>query len=175
MLKTILITLAAVLIVFFIYAAFRADTFHIQRSANIQAPAEKLYAIIDDHHQWSNWSPWEKLDPAMKKTFSGAGNGKGAIFEWEGNKEVGSGRNEIIESIPATKIIMQLDMFTPFEAHNIVEFTLTPQGDTTNITWAMHGPQPYMAKVMSVFFDCDKMVGGMFEDGLANLKRFAEK
>jgi len=175
MLKTILITLAAVLAVFLIYAAFRADTFHIQRSANIQAPAEKLFAIINDHHQWSAWSPWEKLDPAMKKTFSGAASGKGAIFEWEGNKEVGSGRNEIIESIPATKVIMQLDMFTPFEAHNIVEFTLTPQGDTTTVTWAMHGRQPYMAKVMSIFFDCDKIVGGMFEEGLANLKKVAEK
>lgn len=175
MLKTILITLAAVLAVFFIYAAFKADTFHIQRSANIQAPAEKLFAIINDHHQWSTWSPWEKLDPAMKKTFSGAASGKGAIFEWEGNKEVGSGRNEIIESIPATKVIMQLDMFTPFEAHNIVEFTLTPQGDTTTVTWAMHGRQPYMAKVMSIFFDCDKIVGGMFEEGLANLKKVAEK
>jgi hypothetical protein len=111
----------------------------------------------------------------MKKTFSGTTSGKGAVFEWEGNSKAGAGRNEITASSPPNKLVMRLDMYKPFKAQNTVEFALEPQGGSTNITWAMYGSQPYMAKVMSVFINCDKMVGKDFEEGLASLKTLAEK
>jgi len=111
----------------------------------------------------------------MKRTHSGAANGKGAVYEWEGNKEIGKGRMEIAESSPPSKVIIKLDFVKPFEAHNIVEFTLEPKGDSTNVTWAMHGPSPYISKLMSVFINMDSMIGKDFETGLANLKTVAEK
>ena len=168
----VIVTLIAALLA---YASTKPDTFHVQRSASITAPAEKIFSIIDNFSQWPAWSPWEKIDPAMKKTLSGAANGTGAISEWDGNSEVGTGRIEITESSPASRITMKLDMLKPFEAHNIVEFTLASNGGATNVTWAMHGHSPYVAKVMSLFMDCDKMVGKQFEEGLENLKTIAEK
>ena len=111
----------------------------------------------------------------MKKIHSGASQGKGAVLEWDGNKEVGTGRMKVLGSLPASKIMIQLDFFKPFEAHNTAEFTLTPRsGSTTQVTWAMYGPQPYMMKIMGIFCDPDKMVGKDFEAGLANLKTLAE-
>ena len=175
MFKKIGIVGALLIVSLLAYAATKPDTFHVQRSTNINVPQEKVFAIIDDFSQWLSWSPWEKLDPAMKKTLRGPANGKGAISEWDGNSEVGTGRTEITESIPSSKITMTLDMFKPFEAHNIVEFTLTASSGATHVTWAMHGPSPYIAKVMSLFIDCDKMVGKQFEEGLANLKTIAER
>lgn len=175
MLKRISIVVAVCVISLLAYAATKPDTFHVQRSASINAPPEKVFSIIDNFSQWPSWSPWEKIDPAMKKTLSGTANGKGAVSEWDGNSEVGTGRIEITESTPSSKITMKLDMLKPFEAHNIVEFTLASNGGATNVTWAMHGPSPYVAKVMSLFMDCDKMVGKQFEEGLANLKTIAEK
>ena len=115
----------------------------------------------------------------MKRTHSGAARGKGAVYEWEGNRQVGAGRIAIIDSTPS-KVTMALDMLKPFEAHNVVEFTLEPKGGSTNVTstkvtWAMRGRQPYMAKLMSTFINCDKMVGSQFEEGLGKLKALAEK
>ncbi|MFL5002425.1 MAG: SRPBCC family protein, partial [Xanthobacteraceae bacterium] len=114
-------------------------------------------------------------DSAMKRTHSRAPRGEGAVYEWEGNRQVGAGRIAITESKPPSRVTMALDMFRPFAAHNIVEFSLEPQGNTTSVTWAMHGNQPYMAKVMCMFMDPDKMVGSQFEEGLAKLKALAEK
>jgi hypothetical protein len=163
------------------YAATRPDTFRVQRTATVKAPAEKIFPLIDDLHAHTTWSPFEK-DPNMKRTHSGAARGKGALYEWEGNRQVGSGRIAITDSTPS-KVTMALDMLKPFEAHNIVEFTLEPNGSsadattnvTTNVTWAMHGRQPFMAKVMSTFINCDKMVGRQFEEGLGKLKVLAER
>jgi len=158
-----------------VYAATKPDTFRVQRSASIKAPPAKIFAILNDFQRWDAWSPWEKKDPAMKRTFSVVTSGKGAQYAWQGNSDVGQGRMEIAESTPPSKVAIKLDFVKPFETHNLVEFTLEPQGDATNVTWAMQGPSPYIAKVMQVFFSMDKMVGKDFEAGLANLKALAEK
>ncbi len=157
------------------YAATRPDTFRIQRTASIQAPAEKIFALINDFRNWRVWSPWEKMDPTLKRTFEGPPNGPGARYEWEGNKKVGKGRMEIMDAPPPHRIEIKLDFLRPFEAHNIVEFTLAPQGSATNVTWAMHGPNLFVGKVMGLFFNMDRLVGKDFEAGLANLKTVAER
>ena len=175
MFKTIAIIIAVLIAAVLIFAATKPDTFRVQRTANIKAQPEKIFALIDDLHSWDAWSPWEKKDPAMKRTHSGAASGKGAVYDWDGNKDVGKGRMEITESSPPSKVAIKLDFIKPFEGHNIAEFTLKPQGDFTTVTWAMHGPAPFISKVMQVFFSMDKMVGNDFDAGLANLKTVAEK
>jgi len=157
------------------YAATKPDDFRVQRSASIKAPPDKIYAQIVDLHGWAAWSPYEKKDPAMKRTFSGAASGKGAVYEWDGDKNVGAGRMEIVEAAAPSKVGIKLDFLKPFEGHNTAEFTMVPSGDGTNVTWAMYGPSPYIAKVMGTFFNMDRMIGDDFAAGLANLKTIAEK
>lgn len=174
------ITIIAILLVLLIagvliVASMRPNTFRVQRSIDIKAPADKIYPLINDYKHWASWSPYEKVDPAMKRTFRGAPSGKGAIYEWDGNKNVGRGRMEIIDAVPSSKIDIKLDFFSPFEAHNMAEFTMVPKGENTNVTWAMHGPVPFMAKIMHMIFSMDRMVGGQFEQGLANMKAVAER
>src|SRR3979490_2878603 len=135
----IAVLVAAVLI----YAATKPDTFRVQRSASIKAPPEKISAVLSDFHGWQAWSPWEKMDPAMKRSYSGAPKGKGAAYAGEGNSKVGQGRMEIIDAAPS-RVALNLDFIKPFEAHNKVVFTLTPKGDATEVNWAMQGPVPYM-------------------------------
>ena len=177
MIKTIAIAVAVLLVMgaagVLAYAATRPDTFRVQRTIAINAPAETIFPFINDLRAQSSWSPFEK-DPAMKRTHSGAAQGPGATYEWDGNREVGAGRIAIIDATAPTRVALALDMTRPMAAHNQVEFTLHPQGAATTVTWTMHGDQPYMAKVMSTFIDCDKMVGGMFEEGLAKLKALVE-
>ncbi|HYH78866.1 MAG TPA: SRPBCC family protein [Longimicrobium sp.] len=156
------------------YAATRPDTFRIQRSATIAAPPGRIFPHLDDFHRWAAWSPWEKLDPALKRTFSGAGSGAGAVYAWEGNKKVGKGRMEITESDPPSRLAIKLDFITPFEAHNTTTFTLEPAGGETRVTWAMDGTNTFGFKVMGVFMNMDRMVGRDFERGLADLKAIAE-
>jgi carbon monoxide dehydrogenase subunit G len=175
MLKIILIAVVVLVIALLIFAATKPDSFQVQRTASIKAPPEKIFPLIDDFQNWGAWSPYENKDPAMKRTRSGAVNGKGAVYEWDGDKNVGKGRMEITESSPTSKIVIQLDFFKPFEAHNIAEFRLEPQGDSTKVTWAMHGPAPFISKLMQVFINFDNMIGKDFEQGLANLKTVAEK
>ena len=175
MFKKILLGVMAVIAAILIFAATKPDIFRVQRAAGIKAPPEKIFAIINDFKRWDAWSPWEKKDPAMKRTFGATTDGKGAVYAWEGNKDVGQGRMEIAESVPPSKVTLKLDFLKPFEAHNIVEFTLVPQGDSTNVTWAMQGPTPFFAKIIHVFIDMDSVVGKDFEAGLANLKAIAEK
>jgi uncharacterized protein YndB with AHSA1/START domain len=167
--------LGLAIVVILILAATRPNTFSVQRATTVRAPAEKIFPLINDFRQWGSWSPYEHKDPAMKRTFGGAASGKGAVYAWDGNKNVGSGRMEILDASAPAKIVIKLDFFTPFEGHNTAEFTMLPQGDATNLTWLMHGPAPFMAKVMHVFMNIDRMVGKDFEIGLANLKRLAEK
>jgi uncharacterized protein YndB with AHSA1/START domain len=171
----IAIVLALAIAVVLILAATKPDTFRIERSATIKAPADKIFAVLSDFHQWSGWSPWEHKDPALKRNFSGTERGKGAIYGWEGNKDVGTGRMEILEANTPSKLVIKLDFFKPFEAHNIAEFTMLPQGNATNVHWAMHGPAPFISKLMGVFMNFDKLVGKDFEQGLANLKQLTEK
>lgn len=155
-------------------AAAKPDVFQVQRSATIKAPPEKIYPLISDLRAFSSWSPYEKKDPAMKRSYSGAQSGKGAVYEWDGDKNVGAGRLAVADTAPPSKVTLELDMFKPFEAHNMVEFTLEPQGDQTKVTWAMRGKTPYLAKVVHVFLNMDSMVGDDFAAGLANLKAIAE-
>lgn len=152
------------------YAATRPGPFRVARSARIDAPPDRVYAKINDFHQWSSWSPWEELDPSMTRTHSGAPSGKGAVYEWKGNKRVGRGRMEITESEPSRRVVIKLDFFEPFEAHNTVELTLVRVGEGTDVTWAMTGTNPYMMKVIGIFMNMDKMLGKDFEKGLARLK-----
>jgi hypothetical protein len=171
----IAVVIAIVIAVVLISAMTKPDILRVQRVATIKAPAESIFQVINDFHRWGSWSPWENKDPAMKRTFSGAGSGKGAVYAWDGNKNVGSGRMEILDASMPSKITIKLDFFKPFEAHNTAEFTMLPQGDATHITWVMHGPAPFMSKVMQVFMNMDNMIGKDFEIGLANLKKLTEK
>jgi uncharacterized protein YndB with AHSA1/START domain len=173
----IAVVLAVAVAIVLILATAKPDTFSVQRSAMIRAPPEKIFSLINDFHRWGTWSPWENKDPAMKRAYSGAESGKGAVYAWDGNKNVGSGRMEILDASSPSKIVIKLDFFKPFEAHNTAEFTMLPQGDTatTNINWVMRGPAPFMSKVMQVFMNIDSMVGKDFEIGLANLKTLTEK
>jgi uncharacterized protein YndB with AHSA1/START domain len=166
----VVVLIAAVLV----YAATKPDTFEVRRATTIKAPPEKIFPLINDLHAQSSWSPFEK-DPDMKKTHSGATQGVGAVYAWEGNRQVGSGRIAITESSPPSKVKLALDMLKPFKANNIVEFTLQPKEGSTDVTWAMQGRQPYMAKLVGTFINCDKMVGSQFEEGLAKLKVIAER
>lgn len=158
-----------------IYAATRPDTFRVQRTATIKAPPEKIFLLINDLRSWSLWSPYDRKDPAMKRAFSGAASGKGAVHEWDGDRNVGKGRMEITESTPSTRILIKLDFIKPFEGHNVAEFTMEPKGDSTVVTWAMYGPAAFMTKLIGLFMDMDTMIGNDFAAGLANLKATAEK
>lgn len=171
----ILIGVAVLLAALLGYAATKPNTFRIQRAASINAAPDRIFEEINDFHRWMDWSPWEKLDPALQRTFSGPQAGVGTIYEWEGNKKVGKGRMEILESSAPNRIVIKLDFIKPFEAHNTTEFTLQPNGNATNVNWAMLGQQPFMFKVMTVFMNLDKMIGKDFEAGLANLKGLVEK
>jgi hypothetical protein len=175
----IAIVLAVAIAIVLILAARKSDTFTVRRATTVKAAPEKIFPLINDFHQWGTWSPYEGKDPAMKRTYSGAESGKGAVYAWEGDKNVGSGRMEIMDTSVPTKIVIKLDFFAPFEGHNTAEFTMLPQGDatnvTTNLTWLMYGPTPFMGKIMHVFMNIDRMVGKDFEIGLANLKRLTEK
>jgi hypothetical protein len=175
MIKLIAIAVAVPVAGILLFAASRPDAFRIERSATIKAPPEKIYAQVNDLRAWTAWSPWERIDPALKRSYSGPQAGKGAAYAWEGNKDVGSGRMEITDAVPAAKITIKLDFLKPFEAHNTAEFAFTRQGDATTVTWAMYGPSPYLSKLIGLVFNMDRMVGGQFETGLANLKSITEK
>src|ERR1700688_1691711 len=166
--------LAIAIVIVLILASTKPATFSVRRSAVVQAPAEAVFPLINNFHQWAKWSPWENKDPAMKRDYSGAESGAGAVYAWDGNKNVGSGRMEILDASAHSKIQIKLDFFTPFEGHNTAEFTMLPQGDGTILTWLMYGPAPFMAKIMHVFMNIDNMVGRDFEIGLANLKKLTE-
>jgi hypothetical protein len=174
MLKTIAVGLLLALALLLIYAATRPDVFRVQRSALVQAPAGQVHALINDLRQFNTWNPYERKDPNIRGDYRGPPAGPGAAYAFQGNKDVGRGSIEIVDSAPS-KVTMQLQMLEPFEARNTVEFRLAPQGNATEVTWAMHGPQPFLGKLVGVFLDMDRMVGRDFEAGLANLKARAER
>lgn len=175
MMKTLLMGIAAALLGLLGYASTRPDSFSVERSTTVQAPPEKIYPFLADFRQWHAWSPWDKRDPAMKRHFSGAVSGQGAVYAWEGNQHVGSGRMEIRSARPVSSVDIQLDLLSPFKARNIASFTLVPEAGATDVTWTMTGPMPLLSKVMSLFVSMDKMVGADFEAGLAKLKAAAEQ
>jgi uncharacterized protein YndB with AHSA1/START domain len=173
MLKVILITVVAAVGLLLIYVATRPDNFRIERSVRIEAPPERIYGLIDDLHQFNRWNPFLRKDPATQGTYSGTPSGKGARYAWQSEK-VGVGQMEIVETAAPSNVTMNLDFIKPYEAHNIADFTLKPEAGATQVTWAMHGPAPFLSKLIEVFVSMDRMVGKDFEDGLGNLKTLAE-
>lgn len=174
--KFILMGIVVVIAGLLTYAATKPNTFRVERSTLIKASAEKIFPLINDLHIMQTWSAWEKVDPAMKRTYSGAASGVGAVYEWNGNKDIGQGRMTILESSAPSKVTIKLEFIAPFAAVNTAEFTLTPEGGSTRVTHAMFGPSPYIANLMCLlFFDREKMIGDKFAEGLADLKIMAER
>lgn len=171
---TIAIIFVVVLIGVLGFAAMKPNTLNIQRVADIKAPPERIFALINDFHNWQAWAPQDRMDSTMKRTFGGTLSGKGASSEWVSKGKAGCGRMEITESAAPFKITVRVDFVKPFEAHNINEFTLEPMDDMTRVTWAMRGTKPYIAKVMSIFVNMDHLLGKHFEAGLHSLKTLSE-
>jgi len=167
----VVVAVAAILI----YASTRPDSFRVERSTAINAPPEKIFPYIERLTRWAEWSPYEGRDPAMKRAHSGAASGKGAVYEWDGNDQVGKGRMEIVDSTPPHKVVIKLDFLKPFEGHNTAELTVQPKGGQTIVTWAMYGPSTFMTKLVGTFMDMDEMIGRDFAAGLAKLKTIVEK
>jgi hypothetical protein len=170
----ILIALAAIAVVLVVVVATRPSEFRVARTARIAAPAPVVFAQVNDFHKWEAWSPWAKLDPAMKQAYEGAPAGTGAVYTWAGNKEVGEGRMTLTESRPSELIKIELEFFKPFATTSTAEFTFKPEGDHTLVTWSMTGQNNFIAKAVHLFMDMDTMVGGQFENGLARMKSVAE-
>ena len=175
MLKKAFIAFGIIIVVFFIIVAMKPDNFRITRSMLMAAPASAIFGHINNLHNWNVWSPWAKLDPNSKATYSGPVEGVGASFKWEGNDKVGVGTMTIVESRLNEYVKFNLEFIKPFAATNAAKFTLRPQGNGTLVTWSMSGTNNFMGKLMSVIMDCDKMVGGQFEKGLTDLKAIVEK
>ncbi len=174
MLRKILIALAAIVLAFVVVAALQPSDFRVVRSATISAPASAVFAQVNDFHNSEAWSPWEKLDPAMKQTYDGSPAGTGAIYTWAGNNQVGEGRMTLTESRPSELIRIKLEFLKPFAATNTEEFTFKPEGNQTAVTWSMAGKNNFIAKAMCLFMNMDQMVGGQFEKGLAAMKSIVE-
>jgi uncharacterized protein YndB with AHSA1/START domain len=155
-------------------ASTKDDAFTVQRSALVSAPPQRVFDFVDDFHAWGDWSPWDKLDPNIKRTFSGAPRGVGAVYEWEGDSKVGKGRMQITTSTPGQRVALDLEFIAPWKAQNVTTFDFEAQGAQTQVTWGMSGTRTLMMKVMSVFMDMDSMIGKDFEKGLASLKGLAE-
>ena len=176
MLKWTLAAVAAVIVVFLIVVALQPSDFRIERSATMRAPAPAAFAQVNDFQNWQAWSPWEKVDPALKRQYEGPKAGTGAVYAWQGNKDVGEGRMTIMESRPAEVIRIRLEFFKPFAATNTAEFSFKPAGaDTTAVTWSMAGQNTFLSKAISLFIDMDRMVGGMFDQGLTQMKAIVER
>jgi len=167
----VLLLIAGVLVL----AGLRPDTFQVRRSASIKAAPEQIFPLINDLHRFNTWNPFEKKDPNLKRSYSGPESGKGAAYAFDGNKDVGKGTLEILDSAPGSRVTMSLHMVEPFEVRNRVDFTLEPKAGATEVTWTMQGAVPYFAKIIHLFVNMDRMVGTQFEAGLASLKTIAEK
>lgn len=174
-LKIVLGLVALAVIALMGLAAARPDTFEVKRTATIKAKPEVLSGMVEDFHKWGLWSPWEKLDPDMNRTYGGPDKGVGATYAWSGNGKAGSGQMEITKADAGREVAFDLHFLKPIKADNVGRFVFEPAGDATLVTWTMEGQSPFMAKVMGVIFDMDKMVGKDFETGLANMKAAAEK
>ena len=174
MLKSTLLIVLAIIAALLIYAAFKPASFRLARSTTIAAPPEKVFALINDLRQFNTWNPFTKMEPSPVITYDATSTGVGGAYSWKGEK-TGEGRMQITESVPGQRVSAKLDFVKPFEAHNRVDFTLEQQGTGTTVIWAMHGPMPYLNRLMTIFFDMDKAVGKDFEAGLTNLKALAEK
>jgi uncharacterized protein YndB with AHSA1/START domain len=167
--------LLATIAVILVHVWTRPDSFRVERSTAMNAPPEKIFPYIEGLKRWAAWSPYEGRDPAMKRAYSGADGGKGAVYEWDGNDDVGKGRMEIVDSTPPHRVVIKLDFLKPFEGHNMAELTVEPKGGQTIVTWAMYGPSTFMTKLIGTFMDMDDMIGRDFAAGLAKLKAVVER
>jgi hypothetical protein len=174
-LVTLAVILAIVIAAVVVLAAMKPDSFTVRRAIAIEAPPDRIYPLIADFKAWGAWSPWEKKDPDMQRSFGGAESGLGARYGWSGDRTIGEGSMEIVETDAPSRIGLRLDFVRPFKAHNQVVFALRPQGSATQVDWTMTGPVPFPAKIMHVFINMDRMVGADFEAGLASLKTQAER
>jgi hypothetical protein len=174
MLKKILIAVAVIIVVMVVIVALQPTEFRVARSTTISAPAPAVFAQVNDFHKWEAWNPWGKIDPAMKQTYEGAPAGIGAIYTWAGNNEVGEGRMTLTESRPSELIRIKMESFKPFAGISTAEFTFKPEGNQTAVTWRMSGENNFMAKAMHLFMNMDKMIGGQFDKGLAQMKSIVE-
>lgn len=175
MLKKIGLAVAALIVVVLGLAATKPNSFRVERKIAIKAPPEKIFPWLENPQKTTEWSPWEKKDPNLKKTYSGPAKGVGAAYAWEGNKEVGSGRLELTEVVAPKKVVMKLDFVSPMEGHNVAGYEVVPAEGGSEVTWYIAGPMPFPSKIMCVFMNMDAMIGGEFEKGLASLKAVAEK
>lgn len=175
MLLYVAIGVAVVVVGLIAFIASRPNTFHIERSAQVKASPQVAFSLVNDLHQWVHWSPFEKLDPNMKKTFEGPAAGPGAIYEWSGNDKAGHGRMTILESKPNDMISIDLQFFRPFKAKNLATFLFVPADGGTRVTWAIDGEKNFAVKMVHLFMDMDKMLGKEFDEGLANLNRVAQQ
>lgn len=175
MVQVILGIVAVLIVGVLAFTLAKPNTFRIERTATINAPPEKVFPLIDDFHNWTQWSPWENVDPSLKRSYSGAPRGQGAIYAWEGNDKVGSGRMEITQSAAPSKVILRLEFIKPFAAVNTTEFTVTPNAAGSTVSWAMFGPSSFMHKFMSTMFNMNDLLAKQFDSGLANMKAAAEK
>jgi uncharacterized protein YndB with AHSA1/START domain len=174
MLKKILLSLVALIVVFLIVVALQPAHYRVVRTATISAPVADVFASVNDFHRWPAWSPWAKLDPAMKETFAGSPAGTGAVYAWTGNKDVGSGRMTLSDSRPNERVQIQLEFIEPFASTALMEFTFKAVDGQTAITWSMDGENGFMEKAICMFMNMDKMIGGDFEKGLAQLRQETE-
>jgi uncharacterized protein YndB with AHSA1/START domain len=171
----IVLVAAAALVALGAVIARRPSAFTVSRSTHIQAPAAAVFQHVNDFHRWDAWSPWAKLDPSMTTRFEGAPAGTGAVYSWEGNRKVGAGRMEVLDSVGDERIRIGIDFLRPFKANNLIEFTFAPDGTGTRVTWTMSGEnKDFMSKAFAMFVDMDKLVGRDFEKGLASMKAVAE-
>jgi len=173
-LKFVVLFIAAAIAVVCVAAAMRPDMMNVSRSATMAAAPAAVFEQVNDFHKWEAWSPWVKIDPNAKTSYEGATSGEGAKFNWSGNSEVGEGSMMITESKPNDHVRIRLDFIKPMAGTNDVLLQIEPQGDQTKLTWSMSGKMNFIAKVMSLFMDCDKMVGDYYEKGLANMKTIVE-
>jgi len=174
MLKKILLVLAALIVVFLVVVALQPAEYKVVRSATLPAAPTDAFALVNDFHKWEGWSPWAKLDPSQKTTYTGSAAGTGAVCSWVGNDKVGEGRMTILESRPAELVRIKLEFIKPFASVSDTSFTFKPEGQGTAVTWTMAGRNGFIEKAFCLFMNMDKMVGGDFERGLANLKSVAK-
>jgi carbon monoxide dehydrogenase subunit G len=174
MLRWILAAGALLVALLLVVAARGPDTFRVERSTTIAAPPEAIFPLINDLRRWVEWSPYEGRDPALRRTYTGPESGPGAVYEWEGNRDVGRGRMRVADAAEPTRVRIDVHFLAPFEGRGTADFTLASRGDGTQVTWAMHGPNTFLGKVMGLFFSMDSMLGADFEQGLAQLRAAAE-
>ena len=174
-LKVVLSLLLIAIVVLLGVATTRPDSFHVERSSDIKASPQKIFESISDFHKWRSWSPWEDIDPAMKRSYSGPASGTGTAYMWEGNLKVGTGRMEIVDSAAPSQVVIRFDYLKPISMSSTVAFVLADTAGVTHVTWSLDGSNSFLMKVVSIFMDMDKIMGKDFEAGLAKLKAISEQ